>query len=89
MEFPNLDQFISKRNREYEQMIWKAFKDRGYSKEWVIENADRIRIDEYAGSGTRMFKLNDEVIFSITEATRFEENDGRYTVYTEISLTHL
>lgn len=88
MEFPNLDQFISERNREYERMIWKAFRDRGYSKEWVIANADRIHIDEYQNN-TRMFKIDDEVLFSVTMNTRLETNDGRYAVYTEYSLTHL
>lgn len=89
MNFEGLDRFISKRNREYEQLIWNAFKDRGYSKEWLIENADRVHIDDYPNSNTRMFKINDEVIFSITQNVRLETNDGRYAAYIEYSLTHL
>lgn len=87
MESRNLDQFISERNREYERMIWHAFRERGYSKEWAIENADRIHIDEYPN--TRMFKIDDEVLFSVTMNTRLETNDGRYAIYTEYSVTHL
>lgn len=89
MEFQDLDQFVTERNRSIERMIRTAFRDRGYSREWVIENADKMHVDEYPSSNTYIYSVEGKELFSVTYRMKLEQRDGRHMIYSEYSLTHL
>lgn len=89
MEFERLDQFLTERNRSFETMVRTAFRDRGYSREWILENADKIRVEEYPANNTYIYLVEEKELFSVSYRVKLEHKDGRYTAYTEYSLTHL
>lgn len=89
MEFQDLDQFITERNRSFETMIRTAFRDRGYSREWVIKNADKIHVDEYPSNNTYIYSVEGKELFSVTYHMKLEQRDGHHKIYSEYSLTHL
>ena len=89
MEFEHLDQHVPERNLLAEGLFWKAFEDRGYEKEWILNNTEKIHVLNCCNSNTYIFSVDEEELFSITCHMTFDGLDGGIPFHTEYTITHL
>lgn len=78
-----MDQMFYDSVQKYNELLNSAFRSLGYTRNWVFENRNRIRIDRIAGTPfheQNIYYLDDKPIFAIGHTTEIKKERGIYSL---------